>query len=502
MHYSLSRPKTAAPRPEWWAPLLVTALLIAAIGLWHGRGLGDGGLSHYDEFYTFDRAMGFSALGDWWAVFALGEPTLKKPPLQYWMSAGLMELGADYLVALRLPSLFFGICTMIATAALAAVMVPKWPWVAPASVAVLSTSTHFWEHTTAAMLDGGASFFSTLGILAILLALRDRRYWLLFPVAVFLAGLQKSPTPMGFLLFAMLGLAMTAPLQGDRVRNVLFDRRFILAVVLGLLAGFAWQIFQEIRFSGQPLGGSVEQEMLKRFEPSPWGMVTSGLAQFDDLILWGEPVMRLLGFAGLAILPFATRAPRMHAATGIAVLFVVSMLAASGSVYPRYTLTILPLLSVGAAALPFLVLRRTALGAGAAVALVALVGGPFQSYEDLAQSKEDRFGVSMGEVLAPLAASFREDETLILCGEGLRMPPGAVSVFAPNAVDGFPIFVDGGPGMEETLENGLYDGGPVRGICEAAPFGTVAPYLTDVETTPLAGGLIMWSASGFGFGPA
>ena len=496
-----STPAPSAQRRDWLVALIVTALLIAAIGWWHSRGIGDGGLSHYDEFYTFDRALGFSRFDDWGAVFALGEPTLKKPPMQYWMSAGLMEMGVSDILALRLPSLFFGLCTLFATAALAALMVPRQPWIMPVAVALLSSSAEFWGHATAAMLDSGAAFFSTLGILAILAALKDRRYWVAFPIATFLAGLQKGPTPMAFLLFAVLGLAFTARLQKDRVRDVLYDRRFIAAMVIGLFAGFAWQIFQEIRFSGQTLEGSVESEMLKRFEPSLWALAAAGLAAFDELILSGEPLVRILGLVGLVVLPALTRTPRMYAATGIAVFFVIFMLAASGSVYARYTLTILPLLSVGAAALPFLLLRHTLFGAGVAVAVIALAGGPFQPFGVLAQSRPDRFDVPLEDILAPLAASFREGEVLVLCNEGRRIPPGAVSIYAPNTLDGFPLQLNGGPGMEDTLERRRYDGGPVRGICEPGPFEEIEPYLVGPETTPLPGGLLMWSASGFRFDP-
>ena len=484
-----------------WRLAAITALvLIVLLGWWHGRGLGGGDFSHYDEYYTVDRSAGFAAQGDWWAVYALGEPTLKKPPLQYWMSGGLLRIGVSELVALRLPSLVFGIGALIATAVLAAVMVPRWPWVMPTSVALLSTSDFFWRHATAAMLDAGASFFATLGVLAIVLTLKDLRYWPAFPIAAFLAGLQKAPTPLGFLLFALLGLAATTHFQSAPVRDVLFDRRFRMAVVMGLLAGFAWQVLQELRFLGHPLNGSVEKEMLNRFEPSLEAFAEAGFEAFNRLILTNEPTVRLAGFAGLLLLPFATKMPRLHAATGIAAFFVLSMQAASGSVYPRYTLTVLPLLCVGAGVLPFLLLRRFLPAAAVAVALIALVGGPFRPFAVLAQSRGGEYGAPMEDILAPLAATFRADETLMLCQEGRRIPPGAVSVFAPKAVRGFPIFLsDDESGLRRTLGGARYDGGPVRGICDAGRFEAIAPYFVDAETSPLPGGFLMWSASGFRF---
>ena len=64
--------------------------LVAICAVYYALGLPHGFLAHTDEFRTWDRVTGVRAQGDVWTIYSLGEPTFKKPPLQYWMSAGLM----------------------------------------------------------------------------------------------------------------------------------------------------------------------------------------------------------------------------------------------------------------------------------------------------------------------------------------------------------------------------------------------------------------------------
>lgn len=484
-----------------YAVLACVCIIVIAV-CWHAQSLGVGELWHYDEFYSYDRARGFSAMSDWLTVYHLGAPTLKKPPLQYWMSAALMEAGVQHVLAMRIPSMLFTACAMMATAALAYAMFPKQVWLMPCALLLLSTSTQFWEHATSAMLDTGAAFFSTLGVLSLFLSLKDPRYWPTFPIAVFLAGLQKGPTPLGFLLMALIGLALLAPLYGGKLLKILKDRRFVFSTLAAVILGFAWQIFQKIRYSEtDSLRGNIERQMLKRFLPENAEILSPGLERISDIILAGEPVIRVAGFAGLLLLPFIARRPAYFAMSSIVVLFVVVMIFASGKIFARYTLTILPLLCIGAAWLIFFFCRKPAIAIIATVTIVLPLGGPLRPWDDLAQSRPGRYSVPISQILSPLNDAITVDETAIFCGHSTRtIPPGAIHVYAPQAGTGHPIYIRDIKSIERNMQD--YEGGPVRGICREAEIDAIRPYFSDLETEPVIKDFVMWTATSYSAHPS
>lgn len=475
--------------------LLVTLVIVAATLYWCTRDLGAGALVHYDEFYSYDRASGFATMNDWLSVYSLGEPSLIKPPLQYWISAVLMEAGVSDLTAMRLPSVLFAAGTLLATAALARVMVPSQVWLMPAAVLLLATSGQLWSLATSAMLDTGATFFATLGLLSIIMALKDPRYWAFFALSAFLAGLQKGPIPLGFLVLALVALALTRRFHGQKASEIFRNRQFKVWVSLGVLLAFSWPIFQEIRYWGtDQLKGNIESQMLSRFIPDNGDFLSSLGEAFLSLVLAGEPWIRLAGFAGLVLLAFTTRRPYLFAAAGTAILFAIMMVAASqNNVSPRYSLTILPLLSVGAAWLPFAISRNAAVGCAAAVALSVALGGPFRPFESFGQADPGRFDAPLSDILGPLNTSIRPEETAIFCRLGSTIPPAAIWLHAPNAGTGFAIYIRGLDSLQRDLRR--YRGGPVRGVCRPDELDALRDHLNDLQSTPLPGGFALWTAT-------
>ena len=81
------------------------AVLLALFAAWYAPTLGTGFITHTDEFATLDRSSSMLTTGDWATVHSRNLPSFKKPPLQYWMGAALMNAGMDLPAALRLPSL-------------------------------------------------------------------------------------------------------------------------------------------------------------------------------------------------------------------------------------------------------------------------------------------------------------------------------------------------------------------------------------------------------------
>ncbi len=476
-------------------PYVATAIAIFLVWAWYLSGLGTGELYHYDEFYTYDRSIGFSRNNDWLAVYSNSEPSLKKPPLQYWMSALLMEFGVSDILALRLPSMIFALGALAATALLARVMVPASPWAMLPSVLLVASSLQFWRHATSAMLDTGAVFFSTLGIAAMLAAFEKPKYWPWFGATVFLAALQKSPTPLAFLALGLLALFLTRRWQTVPLAEMWRDRRFRWTLGISLVLAFAWPLFQEARFAFDgSLNGSIKRQMLNRFAPS---LTDRGFDRLYDLIIAGEPLLRLTGFAGLCLLPFTLRRPRLFAATGIAVFFVIMMWAASGQVYARYTLLILPLLMVGATGLLFWVARVRWLGLGAALALCLLAGGPFKdrSAATLGGGRS-HFDLPVSELLIPLGDMLQPDETLLVCASRreTRVPPGAVSVYASN---GRSFIYLRRPDLPKYLRRFGYSSGPLRGLCSKDELSQLELELVGLKMSPAPiEGLVYWSATG------
>lgn len=478
-----------------WGPYVVTGLVIMLLWCWYMIGLGEGGLSKIDEFFTYDRSLGFARNNDWFTVFSQNAPSLKKPPLQYWMTALMIEGGLPHMLALHLPSMLFALGALVATALLARIMVPDQPWLMLPAVLLISSSKNFWSHATSAMLDSGAMLFSTLGVAAMLAAFERPRLWPMFGAIVFLAGMQKSPTPLAFLALALVTLMLTRRWQDRPVGEILTNRTFLWTMALCIPLAFAWPLFQYLRLGfGAEFQGSVRTEMLDRFAPS---VSDRSLQKLSEIILGNAPGLRLAGFAGLCVLPFALKRPRLLAVTGIAVSFVLAMWLASGKVYDRYTLLILPMLMVGAAGGIMLLAERLWLRALLVAVLCLSEMGPLKRSEDYDfPSTETQFGLSLEAMLSPLRSATGPDETLVVCGfaHRHRMPMGAVAVYAaPDR----PFVYMRHPDLRGYLERSGYSTGPLRGLCRTQELEKIADDLTGLDIEPVAGTQhVYWTATG------
>ena len=152
--------------PRFINPTSVSVLLVAVIVLFYGSMLPDGGFSHNDEYLTLDRTNSFTLRDDWWSVYSENRPTFKKPPLQYWMGALLLETGMDRELALRLPSFVFAIGAILLAGLLARMMLPSNPWVFPVTVLLMAGSKRLWENAMSALHDNGATIFAMAALLA------------------------------------------------------------------------------------------------------------------------------------------------------------------------------------------------------------------------------------------------------------------------------------------------------------------------------------------------
>lgn len=478
-----------------WSPYLVTGIVIFLLWLWYAVGLGADGLSKFDEFLTYDRSLGFARNNDWLTVYSQNEPSLKKPPLQYWTSAFLMELGLSDNLALHLPSMVFTLGVLIATAWLARVMIPELPSAMLPAVLLLASSKEFWSHADSAMLDSGAMLFSTLGLIAMFAAFERPKLWPYFGLVVFLAGMQKTPTPLAFLALALASLLLTQKWQDRPFSEIWKNKTFLWTIAISLVLAFAWPLFQYFRYGPDAyFQGSLKSEVFDRFSP---GASQRGVEEIIKIVFGNEPALRLAGIAGLCALPFALGRPRLLAATGIVLFFFAAMWMASGEVYGRYTLLVLPVLMVGAAGGILLITKKPWVRVLLVAVLCLSKLGPIKRNVDYRfETTVEKFGIDLRDLLEPMQSMIQPGETLVICGieNHRRLPLGAAAVYAsPDQ----PFVYMRHPDLQGYLDRFGYTSGPLRGVCRAKELDLFADALIGLTQQPVGGtAFVYWTAEG------
>jgi 4-amino-4-deoxy-L-arabinose transferase-like glycosyltransferase len=467
--------------------LAMTALLVAAVWALHLPLLTVGGISHYDEFYTLDRAVSFARMDDWLTVFSGNEPSFRKPPLQYWMTAGLLAAGVGETAALRLPSMLFALGMLGTTAWLARLLSPDRPWAMPLAVGLLASSLQFWTLANSAMLDTGAGFFAAAAVATAIAALERPRLWGAVALLVGLGALQKAPAGFVFVAAALAGAWAAGRWTGTDWPRVRDSQAFRRAAWLALGLVLAWPLLQAARHGMDALGESHDRQMFARFAPDVAEGVR-GLGDLARLIVAGEPWLRWPALAAALALPFVVRRPGAAMVAAVVAVYVLALTVAGGTVYPRYVLTILPLLMAALAAL--LVRLPPAPWAGLALgaALAALNGGPVQTVALGEAARQPEEVAKQVAVLRGVGAEIVPGETLVYCWTrgARRLVPGAVAVYASN---GQPMMAAG-----DAARDGL--AGPARGNCPDWEFADDALHVREVAVVREEAGYVIFTAGG------
>jgi 4-amino-4-deoxy-L-arabinose transferase-like glycosyltransferase len=484
------RAETRPGQTSWSLPIVATCLLIAVLWVAHLSALPVGGFTEYDEFYTLDRTVSFSRTGDFLTVFSGNEPSFRKPPLQYWMNAALLEMDVAETAALRLPSMLFALATLVCTAWLARVLAPQTPWAMPLSVLLLSSSGQFWVYANSAMLDIGAAFFTTLALVLALIAVERPRAWYLVAVVLGVGALQKAPTALPYIAAALFGAWLAQRWTGFAVRTVTRDPAFRKGTWVALALVLAWPLFQSVRYDFHALRQSHAREMFQRFAPDASGGGRD-LLDFAELVITGEPWLRWPALAAVLVLPFLVRRPSSVMVLAVLVFYAVVLLAASGKVYARYTLTVLPLMTAALAVVLCHLSPRPWAGLLGSSIVVGLSGGPVKSGMLQRAALQPPHVAEQIEVLRTVGAEIREDETLVYCHLAGETPlfPGAVSVYASN---GQPILAS--RQLVNSAGRGLE--GPFRGICPTFEVPQLAPLLDGFSIVREQAGYVVWTATG------
>ena len=472
---------------------LAAAMLLGLVALWYAPTIGSGFITHTDEFATLDRSSSMISTGDWWSVHSRNLPSFKKPPLQYWMSAALLEAGMGLPLALRLPSLLFAIACLAATGLLARAILPASPWVAPAAMLLCASSLDFWMLSTSALLDTGSVFFATLAVAATIRALERPGWWYVAAAAVALGALQKAPIGLVVVLGYLVVLSRTASLHGLDVAAIRRAPAFRRAVRIALVAVLAWPALQLARHGSLTVVEDLLGQTVGRFVPAGFDEDLADFSGLYDMIIRAEPVLRGLGIAALAWLPWRLRRFDLLPLPVLFGAYVLLMYLAVGNVSGRYTLVFLPWFAAALAAV-ILSLGLPALARAAAiVAVSALSLGPLKPQEVLGLAQSDRQAEALA-ALSAVGAALRPDETLVICNWRPRtFAPGAVTYFAAG---GRPFEMPLSPGElpERTAAGEL--AGPFRGLCPTAQLEEMAERLTGLVRVEEMSGFTHWTAAG------
>ncbi len=177
------------PWTAWVAAALFMLVLLPKIGA--------GTLWHHDELLTANRAREMLVRGDPFAVTVDFVPSVKKPPLQYWICAALLRrMPGHPELALRLLTLLAGAACLPAAAWLARVSFPDRQTngnLAAWTVLMLAGCGYLIHHSRVALLDTVAALLLTLAVAGCQRARRDTRWWWFVAGLCVLGAWQKAP---------------------------------------------------------------------------------------------------------------------------------------------------------------------------------------------------------------------------------------------------------------------------------------------------------------------
>ena len=464
-------------------PVVLAAAVILVFALHYFPMLSAGNILRWDEYLTLERSSGFAQHHDWFTVFGNQSPSFHKPPLQYWLTAVLLDGGVDLELALRLWPFLFGLSLLAAVGLLAHAMAPERPWAIPAAVLVMSGSGLLWNYSVSAMLDTGAAFFATLAVAAFLLAIRRPQWWYVVAAAVGLGSMQKAPTALLACAVAAMAVAATGNSCGVPPREIARNPHFRRSAVLMAVLTLFWPLVQTVRYGRSYFRIALGHQMHERFAP------TLNLADFQmqwwDWLRGSDFFLWLPAMVAILVLPFMRRRLETLVPALLFALFCASMTLASGRIFDRYLLQAFPLLAAALGAALALVIPYRPLAAAAALTLALCAGQPFQTVDSLGLEKGG--SAVFIPFLQDFSRALRDNETPIRCVWGEkwgRIYPAAIHYYAGHGRK-FRTIQDPG----QLGKNGHP---PYRGICHAEQFGDLAALWAGLRVVAECDGMVHW----------
>jgi len=213
-----------------WAVLVMFVLLLP---VFFGR-LGENTLLKTDELLHAAMATDILKTGDWFTMHYNGELTWLKPPLYFWVEAVLFRIFGQSEFWARFPAALAGYATLFLIYSIGEKLYGRKTGFL--SMVVLATSFFFLKYSRRAMLDVPVAFATTLGIYALVCGEKEKRYDVLFGLAV----------AVGYYIKAVQGLyiAVIGPLylilswQWKRLVRPTMLAAYVLAAAL--IAAWVW----------------------------------------------------------------------------------------------------------------------------------------------------------------------------------------------------------------------------------------------------------------------
>jgi 4-amino-4-deoxy-L-arabinose transferase-like glycosyltransferase len=259
-------------------------LLLVIIPLWNRP------LLPIDETRYVSVAWEMWNRGDWLVPFLNGEVYYHKPPLLFWlMHWGWAIFGVNEWWPRLLPGLF-SLGSLLLTRQLARQLWPQHSLISQYATWILLSCCWWSIFTSAVMFDTLLTFFTLLGLVALLKIWQTRSpsWWGLFGLALGLGGLTKGPV----ILLHLLPVAVLAPVwQLHRDYSWRFWYRGLLgSVLLGSLIALSWAIPASVA------GGEAFRQAIF------WGQTAHRLVNsfaHNHPVWWYLPLLPLLFFPWL-----------------------------------------------------------------------------------------------------------------------------------------------------------------------------------------------------------
>jgi 4-amino-4-deoxy-L-arabinose transferase-like glycosyltransferase len=254
---------------------LALVVLIAAVLMFSK--LGGNGLANYDDCFYAEKAKEVLQTGEWMTMHYNHVPAFENTPFYIWLIALMYKIIGVSEYSAKFPSAFFGVATVALVYFFARYLINA--WMGFFSSLVLSTTFIFTRYARHAMFDVTLTFFVTLAIFALVLAVRrDPRYYLLWGLSIAVCVLTKSVLGFFPLVISVLFLILT------KRREVFLQSYFLIGCIVALLVGGSWWIHEYAKFGQGFLDAHFGWLVLQRgfsLEPGPW---YEHLSYFKDLL--------------------------------------------------------------------------------------------------------------------------------------------------------------------------------------------------------------------------
>ncbi len=254
-------------------------------------GLGGHGLANYDDCFYAQKAKEILRTGEWMTMHYNHQPAWENSPFFMWLIALSYSVFGVTEFAAKFPSALFGVATILLVYYFARSLYNESAGFLSASV--LATTFLFTRYARRAMMDVTLSFFVTLAMFAIILALRkDARWFFVWALATSVAILMKSVLGMFPLVVGFSYIVLT-----KRYR-VIVSPVFVGSCLLLVAAGGSWYADQTLKFGSQFLDAHFGWLILYRgitMEPQPW---YEHLSYLEDIVTYYWPWVPVL-VAGL-----------------------------------------------------------------------------------------------------------------------------------------------------------------------------------------------------------